>query len=69
MNSTIRARLEAAKAELDRLDPYPWSNVEVWIAGVRPLIRSGCKEHLDDFDAIAATPRWSSTPIFMALLT
>jgi len=58
MNQAAQEKLRALRERLASLDPYPWSAVEAWIASSQPLIRAHYSDHVDDFNANTATPRW-----------
>jgi hypothetical protein len=59
----LRQQLVALFLRLEKLEPYPWTAVETWIAAAKPLVREGFPSHLDDFVAACEVPSWSSSPI------
>jgi len=59
---SIRQQLAALQDDLRRLEPFPWSRVETWIAAAKPLVREAFPAHLEDFAGAATTPRWTLLP-------
>ncbi|MFN9173494.1 MAG: hypothetical protein ACK58N_02990 [Synechocystis sp.] len=56
--------LQQKKDELTEiLENYSqWSEVEIWIAGMAPIIRKDFSEYLEDFNKYCKMPTWTALP-------
>lgn len=62
-----REKLAGFKAQLRLvMHPYPWKNMEGWIASVSPFFRTSMPEHWTDFERLSATPKWTQMPFMIS---
>ncbi|WP_265583566.1 PD-(D/E)XK nuclease domain-containing protein [Synechocystis salina] len=56
--------LQQKKDELNKiLENYSqWSEVEIWIAGMAPIIKVEFSEYFEEFDKYSKVPRWTALP-------
>jgi hypothetical protein len=54
------SKLKDLRARLAGVQPYPWVNMETWIAAASPYFRTVLPQYRGDFDEITDTPSWSA---------
>lgn len=59
MTGAARDQLTKLRERLAATEPWPWTNIETWMAQARPLVRAEYTEHLDDFARVVEPPRWA----------